>query len=63
MFFSFRNIKRVVFHTLDKFDGMDYQCLSPSQTRQIAGRAGRFGQDHTRGEVTTYVEYLLFYLD
>ena len=53
--FSYRNIRRMVFHTLEKFDGAlgEMQPLSSSHVKQIAGRAGRYGKDHAHGEVTT----------
>jgi ATP-dependent RNA helicase SUPV3L1/SUV3 len=35
------NIRRVIFHSLDKFDGTTFGRLHPSQVKQIAGRAGR----------------------
>eukprot|EP00301_Raphidiophrys_heterophryoidea_P021493 c5909_g1_i1.p1 GENE.c5909_g1_i1~~c5909_g1_i1.p1 ORF type:complete len:991 (+),score=257.43 c5909_g1_i1:443-2974(+) len=47
-------IKRVVFMTLTKFDGETNRDLEPSEIQQIAGRAGRFGSRHARGEVTTW---------
>jgi ATP-dependent RNA helicase SUPV3L1/SUV3 len=37
-----RNIKRVVFATLEKFDAGHLRYLHPPQIKQIAGRAGRF---------------------
>ena len=36
-------IKRVVFLELNKFDGKKKRLLMPSEVKQIAGRAGRFG--------------------
>jgi ATP-dependent RNA helicase SUPV3L1/SUV3 len=44
-------VKTVVFTTLQKFDGEKEVTLSDSATRQIAGRAGRFGM-HEVGVVT-----------
>ena len=35
------NIRRVVFHTMEKFDGTSFGRVHPSQVKQIAGRAGR----------------------
>ncbi|KAG9035390.1 RNA helicase [Tulasnella sp. JGI-2019a] len=48
-------IKRIVFASLSKFNGFEELPLSVSQTKQIAGRAGRFGLHHGDGggEVTT----------
>ncbi|KAG8885981.1 RNA helicase [Tulasnella sp. 331] len=48
-------IKRIVFAGLSKFDGFREVPLSISQTKQIAGRAGRFGlhDGDGAGEVTT----------
>lgn len=36
-------IRRVLFSTLEKFDGTGDRTLSESEVHQIAGRAGRFG--------------------
>jgi len=43
-------IKRVLFSTLTKFDGIADRPLDESETHQIAGRAGRFGM-HDEGFV------------
>lgn len=48
----FRNIKRIVFSTLLKYDGTHTVMLTSSQVKQIAGRAGRYGSNHPEGEVT-----------
>ncbi|KAI9323150.1 P-loop containing nucleoside triphosphate hydrolase protein [Dichotomocladium elegans] len=47
------NIKRVVFHTVQKFDGKNMRFISYPQLKQIGGRAGRFGTAYASGEVTT----------
>lgn len=36
-------IRRVLFSSLTKFDGVANRLLNPTEVRQIAGRAGRFG--------------------
>ncbi len=41
---------KVCFTTLTKYDGQDERILTPAETRQIAGRAGRFGMKEN-GEV------------
>ena len=44
-------IRRIVFATLEKYDGVSERLLTPQEIRQIAGRAGRFGI-HEEGLVT-----------
>lgn len=46
------SIKRIIFSTLEKFDGSLRRSLYPSEIKQIAGRAGRFGSQYEHGEVT-----------
>ena len=43
-------IKRIIFHKVTKWDGRDIVVLSPSQIKQIAGRAGRFGTKRDANE-------------
>jgi len=45
-------IRRVVFATLEKFDGISERTLTSQEIRQIAGRAGRYGI-HEEGLVTS----------
>ncbi|KAI9355226.1 P-loop containing nucleoside triphosphate hydrolase protein [Pilaira anomala] len=47
------NIKRIVFTTVQKFNGKDFTYISIPQLKQIAGRAGRFGTAYSDGKVTT----------
>ena len=47
------NIKRIVFSSVTKFDGKSVDLVSPSQIKQIAGRAGRAKSQYPEGEVTT----------
>lgn len=37
-------IHRIIFAESRKFDGVEYRLLRPTEIKQIAGRAGRFGQ-------------------
>ncbi|KAJ3322095.1 hypothetical protein HDV06_003546 [Boothiomyces sp. JEL0866] len=47
------NIKRVIFESLEKFNGIKSVPLEVSQVKQIAGRAGRFKTQYENGLVTT----------
>ena len=49
------SIKRVVFTTVRKFDGEQMRLLEPPEVKQIAGRAGRYGQGFGEGGATTMV--------
>jgi ATP-dependent RNA helicase SUPV3L1/SUV3 len=51
-------IRRIVFATVDKFDGIEERRLAPQEVRQIAGRAGRFGI-HEEGLVTALDPYAI----
>jgi ATP-dependent RNA helicase SUPV3L1/SUV3 len=44
-------IRRLVFVSLEKYDGITTRMLTPPEIRQIAGRAGRYGI-HEEGQVT-----------
>jgi ATP-dependent RNA helicase SUPV3L1/SUV3 len=46
------NIRRLIFHSVEKFDGTVRRQLAPYEIRQIAGRAGRYGSLYPKGEVT-----------
>ena len=45
--------RRVVFTSLEKFDGQSKRTLLPAEIKQIAGRAGRYGSRFLHGVVTT----------
>ncbi|XP_002967973.2 DExH-box ATP-dependent RNA helicase DExH18, mitochondrial [Selaginella moellendorffii] len=47
------NIRRVIFNSLDKFNGEQRIPVPASQVKQIAGRAGRRGSLYPEGQVTT----------
>lgn len=47
------NIKRVVFSTMQKYDGIEERKLVTSEILQIAGRAGRYKSIYPEGSVTT----------
>lgn len=58
-------IRRVIFESLTKHDGVDYRDLSISEIRQIGGRAGRFktardaiAASHTAGEAADAEKYV-----
>lgn len=46
------NISRIIFATLEKFDGVCHRELTVPEIKQIAGRAGRYGSKFPFGEVT-----------
>ncbi|XP_010532567.1 PREDICTED: DExH-box ATP-dependent RNA helicase DExH16, mitochondrial isoform X1 [Tarenaya hassleriana] len=46
------NISRIIFSTLEKYDGTEWRDLTVSEIKQIAGRAGRYGSKFPVGEVT-----------
>ncbi|CAG8471300.1 7621_t:CDS:10, partial [Diversispora eburnea] len=46
------NIKRVVFETVKKYDGVSVKYVPVPQIKQIGGRAGRFGTINPVGYVT-----------
>lgn len=46
-------IERIIFWKMTKFDGTIERVLTPQETRQIAGRAGRFGH-YDKGYVTAF---------
>lgn len=45
-------VRRAIFSTVHKFDGVETRPLKAAEVQQIAGRAGRFGM-HDEGSVTT----------
>lgn len=45
-------IRRLIFASIEKYDGDEMRPLTPPEIRQIAGRAGRYGI-HEEGQVTT----------
>ncbi|CAL0332073.1 unnamed protein product [Lupinus luteus] len=46
------NISRIIFSTMQKFDGFETRDLTVPEIKQIAGRAGRYGSKFPVGEVT-----------
>ncbi|GIX62523.1 ATP-dependent RNA helicase [Babesia caballi] len=44
-------IKRIIFHTIAKFDGTKRRPLTAAEVQQIAGRAGRYASDCGAGYV------------
>jgi ATP-dependent RNA helicase SUPV3L1/SUV3 len=46
------NIRRIIFSTLEKFDGTSMRALTVAEIKQIAGRAGRYGSKFPEGAVT-----------
>lgn len=46
------SIQRIIFSTLEKFDGEDDRHLTVSEIKQIAGRAGRYQSRYENGFVS-----------
>jgi ATP-dependent RNA helicase SUPV3L1/SUV3 len=46
------SIRRVVFSSLRKFDGVEERALTAAEIRQVAGRAGRYASRYPAGVVT-----------
>ena len=44
--------RRIVFTSMEKFDGVHLRRLTAPEVKQIAGRAGRFGTEFDEGQVT-----------
>ncbi|KAK2197731.1 bifunctional Mitochondrial degradasome RNA helicase subunit [Babesia duncani] len=55
-------IKRIIFHSLIKFDGNKRRLLTSSEIQQIAGRAGRFSLDCGNGQVGCMRQEDILYL-
>ncbi len=55
-------IRRVIFSTVEKFDGVANRRLNPTEARQIAGRAGRYGLYPT-GFVNAFEQDELLHLE
>jgi len=49
-----RNIRRIVFSSLRKSNGVSVEPLTVAQIKQIAGRAGRYNSRYPEGWVTWY---------
>lgn len=56
------NIRRVIFHTIEKFDGVEKGLVPPAHVKQIAGRAGRRSSIYPEGFATTLDEESLPYV-
>jgi ATP-dependent RNA helicase SUPV3L1/SUV3 len=57
------NIRRVVFYSLDKFDGDAKRPIPAPQVKQIAGRAGRRGSIFPDGITTAFYSQDIPYLE
>ena len=55
-------IRRVIFSSIDKFDGLASRLINATEVRQIAGRAGRFGIYET-GYVSAFESDELIHLE
>eukprot|EP00210_Caulerpa_lentillifera_P006071 g5800.t1 len=49
------NIRRIIFHSLSKYNGDSMESISDSQIKQISGRAGRKNSIYPDGKVTCLV--------
>lgn len=56
------NIRRVILHSVVKFNGVSMDFIPPTQLKQIAGRAGRHSSEWNVGKVTTWQKLDLPYL-
>lgn len=48
------NIGRIIFYKTEKFDGIEQRKLTPSEVKQIGGRAGRFQSLFPTGYVSAF---------
>ena len=46
-------IGRVIFQSMEKYDGVVHRRLAQHEVKQIGGRAGRYKSDFPVGKVTT----------
>ena len=56
------SIKRIIFSTLEKYDGFEFRRLRSQEIKQIAGRAGRYGTAFEDGLVTCLKSHEVHYL-
>jgi ATP-dependent RNA helicase SUPV3L1/SUV3 len=57
------NIRRIIFHKISKFDGIELRNLNSSEIKQISGRAGRFKSLYPHGEVSAFSMSDLKYIE
>jgi ATP-dependent RNA helicase SUPV3L1/SUV3 len=53
------NIGRIIFSTIEKFDGQSTRELTVSEIKQIGGRAGRFNSQFPTGYVTAFQQHAI----
>ena len=53
--------RRIVFTSMEKFDGSSFRPLTAAEVKQIAGRAGRFGSSYGRGGITCMHQVMVVY--
>jgi ATP-dependent RNA helicase SUPV3L1/SUV3 len=51
------SIKRIIFHTLLKYDGKVNRILTNTEIKQIAGRAGRYNSIYEEGTVSAVTSH------